>query len=231
MVPAVGPDPVRHRRSAPRALNLRSRRAAAAVALALAAFVPICWAVIALLGAFPGDAGSAAEVREERHSGLALAIAHALDWLGHPGVAAGVSAALALGVWRAYGRRHAALVLAALGVSIITTVLKVSFGRTRPPGALPTDPSFPSGHTAWATAVFGLVALLAAADRRWGVTVVCALIIACMGPSRVLLGVHWFSDVIAGYAIGLAWLLVVVLVGLPWAQQDRAARAGEPARS
>jgi undecaprenyl-diphosphatase len=207
--------------------SARFRRAAAAVALALAAFVPICWAIIAVLGAFPGDAGSAAEVREERRSGLALRVAHALDWLGHPGVAAAVSAALALWVWRAYGPRHAALVLGALGVSIITTVMKVSFGRTRPPGALPTDPSFPSGHTAWATAVFGLVALLAAGQRRWATTAACALVIAAMGPSRVLLGVHWFSDVIAGYAVGLAWLLVVLLVGLPWARQD-AARA--PAR-
>jgi undecaprenyl-diphosphatase len=77
------------------------------------------------------------------------------------------------------------------------------------------DYSFPSGHTTFAAAVVGFATLLAIKERRFVVAVGLAAIVAAMGPSRVLLGVHWLSDVVAGYAIGFAWLIFVVLVGLP----------------
>ena len=57
-------------------------------------------------------------------------------------------------------------------------------------------------------------------QRRPVLTVVLAAIVAAMGPSRVLLGVHWLSDVLAGYAIGFARLIAVLLMGLPWAHHS-----------
>jgi membrane-associated phospholipid phosphatase len=50
--------------------------------------------------------------------------------------------------------------------------------------------------------------------------VICIVAIVAMGPARVMLGLHWTSDVLAGYAVGLVWLIVLMLVGLPWAATD-----------
>jgi membrane-associated phospholipid phosphatase len=43
------------------------------------------------------------------------------------------------------------------------------------------------------------------------------VVIACMGPCRVIDGAHWPSDVLAGYCLGLAWTIAVLVLGLPWA--------------
>ena len=56
----------------------------------------------------------------------------------------------------------------------------------------------------------------------------CLLIVAAMGPSRVLVGAHWVSDALAGYLIGLVWLIVALLVRLSWAVRDRGADDGRP---
>ena len=192
----------------------------------------MCWLAVALLGGLPGDLESAAKLREERLGWVALAPAHALDWLGHPIPAAAIVALLAAWIWRRIGWRHALLVIAATGVTAITWLIKDAVDRGRPAGAAIGDPSFPSGHTAWAVAVFGAVAVLAARRQRWVPAAACVAFAGAMGPSRVLLGVHWLSDVIAGYAIGLAWLIGVLLIGLPWAermtiQPQRKRRSGE----
>jgi membrane-associated phospholipid phosphatase len=189
---------------------------AIAVAL-LAVAVAGCWAIVAMAGSFPGDRKVAAEIAKENLGTVGLAPAHALDLLGEPPVALTVVAALtALTAWR-LSLRAGALVLAALGASVITTLLKHLFNRERPPNGVELDPSFPSGHTAWATAVFGLMFILTLRHRRYWPAATAALIVAAMGPSRLLLGVHYLSDVLAGYAVGLAWLLLLTLIGLPWA--------------
>jgi membrane-associated phospholipid phosphatase len=54
----------------------------------------------------------------------------------------------------------------------------------------------------------------------------CFLVGAAMGPSRVLVGAHWVSDVLPGCLIGLVWLIVALLVGLSWAGRDRGADRG-----
>lgn len=94
--------------------------------------------------------------------------------------------------------------------------------RPRPAAGQGLDPSFPSGHTAYVTAVLGLAAIVLAEHRRWWLAAGALLVIAAMGPSRIVLGVHWLSDVLAGYAIGLAWLVLVVTLGLPRARTETA---------
>ena len=204
----------------PEAASPAVRRLARMAALALAGFAAVCWALVAALGALPGDAHTAAEVREDPLGPVALAPAHALDWLGSPLVAVPIAAVVAALTWRALGPRYALLAIGMLGASVITAVIKAIAERPRPIAGLHLDPSFPSGHTTVAAAVLGFATLLAVQQRRLVLAVLLAAVVAAMGPSRVLLGVHWLSDVLAGYAIGFAWLITMLLVGLPWARRS-----------
>jgi membrane-associated phospholipid phosphatase len=116
------------------------------------------------------------------------------------------------------------LVLAAVGAEIITTGLKHGFQRDRPffsdPLATEATYSFPSGHASVSLAVYGTLGFIAArhlANRRSQVVVLAAafVLIFLIGFSRLYLGVHFLSDVIAGYSIGIAWVaLCVVLLQL-----------------
>jgi undecaprenyl-diphosphatase len=114
----------------------------------------------------------------------------------------------------ARGRRFDAVLLCATGASagLLTTVLKLAFQRSRPPFADPAARlhsfSFPSGHASGAFAVYVLVALLLTAHRgrrRRGATVAGALLLAVfVGATRVIIPVHYLSDVIAGATVGIA---------------------------
>jgi membrane-associated phospholipid phosphatase len=116
------------------------------------------------------------------------------------------------------------LVLAAVGAEIITTGLKLGFQRDRPffsdPLATEHTYSFPSGHASVSLAVYGTLGFIAArhlGNRRAQIAVLAAaaVLILLIGFSRLYLGVHFLSDVIAGYSIGIAWVaLCVVLLHL-----------------
>ena len=112
------------------------------------------------------------------------------------------------------------LVGAAMGGTIISTVLKNIFDRPRPDltGIVRIyTASFPSGHaTASAVVYLTIGALLAASVARWshkafylGVAIFLTLIV---GLSRMYLGVHYPSDVLAGWLIGAGWAMACVLV-------------------
>lgn len=114
-------------------------------------------------------------------------------------------------------RRWRAVVLVAvarLGELACESGLKALTARPRPildhPVAYASGYAFPSGHAAGAAAVYGSLVLLAVPLlRRWAQVLVLAagaLLIAAVGASRVLLGVHSPSDVVAGVALGLAWV-------------------------
>jgi undecaprenyl-diphosphatase len=116
------------------------------------------------------------------------------------------------------GRPRAAAALAAtsLGGVGLVAVLKSWFDRTRPDVvaalAVPTGTSFPSGHAALSAIVLlTLGALMARTLQRRSLRVyVLALAVAltgAIGATRVYLGVHWPTDVLAGWAVGLAWAL------------------------
>lgn len=112
------------------------------------------------------------------------------------------------------------MAVAAAGSLAMTVLGKDLVGRARPPMTLAvppleTSPSFPSGHTLNATVVVGAAAylLLVASTRAWQrilVLVVAAAFVVAMGLSRVYLGHHWLTDVVAGWLLGLGWLAVVV---------------------
>ncbi len=146
------------------------------------------------------------------------------------------------------------MAIATAGSVLITVLGKDLVGRARPPLSLAvppleTSPSFPSGHALNATVVLGLAAYLVMLGRRHlrsKVLVASAVVVfvIAMGLSRVWLGHHWLTDVMAGWLVGLAWLAAVVTghrvkVTLdrrqrssddPWPQRSRR-RTARPASS
>lgn len=138
--------------------------------------------------------------------------------IGMPVIAVVVTVGLAL-LWR--GWTPVVLMLIATAGSLAMTLTgKDLAGRARPPRSLTVPPyetsaSFPSGHTLNATVVLGLTAYLLVIwlrRKRWRAVVVVLLgaFVMAMGLSRVYLGHHWLTDVVAGWAIGLGWLACVV---------------------
>lgn len=75
----------------------------------------------------------------------------------------------------------------------------------------------PSGHVAYAISLFGMVACVLLQQGHVGLAAAFAVIGLAMGPARILDGGHLLTDVAAGYAFGLAWLLTILLVGFAWA--------------
>jgi undecaprenyl-diphosphatase len=119
----------------------------------------------------------------------------------------------AYGLWR-WRKPSIPLFVASvvLGQMLISNTIKVAIDRARPelrPRATFSGTSFPSGHTTAAAATYLAVALvlgIATSPRTRRALAGAAVAIAiAVGCTRVLLGVHWFSDVLAGLVIGLSW--------------------------
>jgi membrane-associated phospholipid phosphatase len=110
------------------------------------------------------------------------------------------------------------LILTSIGGGIVDTIVKVAVGRPRPsmdqPVAAAFGHSFPSGHSMSSTICYGAVFLVFAPWFTKGVhKVALAVTIAIpllIGFSRLALGVHFLSDVLGGYVLGLAWLIASV---------------------
>ena len=125
-------------------------------------------------------------------------------------------------LWSSRHRYSAALLWVSLaGSGILSTLLKDNFDRPRPalfPWRAPYagESSFPSGHSMTAMVAYSTLAFLIArlepsrALKRFTFCV-AALLIAVVGLSRMYLGVHYPSDVLAGFAVGLAWALFCAL--------------------
>ena len=121
------------------------------------------------------------------------------------------------------GKRHAAIAIlvAVAGGLILSSLLKLGFDRPRPElvphGSLVYTTSFPSGHSMMAAVTYlTLGALLARVGGSIRIRIyllsVAVLLTVLVGVSRVYLGVHWPTDVAAGWAVGAAWALLCSLV-------------------
>ncbi|HEY9806781.1 MAG TPA: phosphatase PAP2 family protein [Candidatus Obscuribacterales bacterium] len=155
----------------------------------------------------------------ELHTPLLDRFMLSITFLGEPTVLTAMS--LALGAWLIWrGQRSEAttLAIAAVGATGLNLLLKRLFARARP--ALwerVVDVryySFPSGHAMLSMVIYGLLGyLLATHFKRWrvGILVLTAILIVTIGFSRLYLGVHWPTDVLAGYAAGLVWLMTCIL--------------------
>jgi membrane-associated phospholipid phosphatase len=138
---------------------------------------------------------------------------------GGPAGLAPAGGVLALGFLLRGWRRGAFLVLVTMaGAGLLDTMLKHTFARVRPAAffdyPLPVSHSFPSGHAFFAASFFGGLAVLVSGRVRnqvlrgviWLVAVGLILLI---GGSRIYLGVHYPSDVVAGYAAATIWVAAV----------------------
>jgi len=135
---------------------------------------------------------------------LAVVAAGLLWWRGSPLLIA-IAPALALGL-----------------AGVAASVAKTAVGRARPPISLrlitETEPSFPSGHATDSAALYMALALVLAVFvlhrpiARLAVVAAAGAVTALVGASRLVLGVHWPTDVLAGWALGLTSAIAVVLI-------------------
>lgn len=124
----------------------------------------------------------------------------------------------------------ALMLLTVLGAFALTLLLKEGFDRPRPE-LVPrvtyvNTASFPSGHSTISAATYLTLGALAARlqpGRRLKIFVlaVAALLAFLVGFSRVYLGVHWPSDVLAGWTIGVVWAMVALLLSSWWRKRAR----------
>ena len=125
------------------------------------------------------------------------------------------------------------LVTTVLGEVMLVNAVKGVLDRVRPafdPATASLGPSFPSGHSATAAALWAAVALIIVRRRtpavRALVIAVAVGIAVAVATSRVMLGVHWLSDAIAGLAFGWAWFAACAI-----AFGGRLLRFGAPVES
>jgi undecaprenyl-diphosphatase len=135
--------------------------------------------------------------------------------LGTSSVVAMVVGVAALFLWLSQHKHSAILLLVStFGGVLLNNLLKLGFSRPRPDiipwATTATFYSFPSGHAMSATVVYSTVAYLAGRLQRshrarLAITLVATAVISIICLSRLYLGVHFPSDVVAGVIIGLAW--------------------------
>jgi undecaprenyl-diphosphatase len=204
---------------------LTHRQRALNLSLALANVVAICWIVIQTTGSFPGDAHFVSWIRHPHPPPLLASCAQVFGLLATPTTACLSVAVAWLVVDRYVGPRYGVLVIVAVGAVGLNSILKLIFGptplqlSTRGPTA---GNNFPSGHVTYATCLFGILAWFALARGKRLTSLGLMGMIICMGPCRILDGAHWPSDVLAGYALGAAWTILVLVIGTPWAAAQSA---------
>ena len=169
------------------------------------------------------------------------ALAEGLALTGSPPIIVGVGlvGALAGAVWRRVRGAAWTLPLAIFGSGVIIQTVKLIVQRPRP-AAVPhgfqpllheTGYSFPSGHSLIAMTVYGLLGYFALGlcrgrAARLLVRMLTVLVVFAIGASRVYVGVHYPTDVLAGWTAGVPWL--VTCLGLHELLTRRWPRSGEP---
>jgi undecaprenyl-diphosphatase len=122
-------------------------------------------------------------------------------------------------VWRRWWLYLGTWLAAVGGSALLDQLLKGLFARPRPffehPVLVEASYSFPSGHAMESFVLYGMLAYFAVlALKTWrartAVVFGAALLVLLIGLSRMYLGVHYFSDVLAGYAAGGVWLCALI---------------------
>jgi len=146
---------------------------------------------------------------------------HVASWPGFPPQSRVLPPSYAAGLWLLGFRLEAVFQLLAWGTSGVSFMVKRIMRRARPGPATPQvrvivanigGTSFPSGHVLNYMGVYGFLAFLAytwlrPSAVRSVIVSAATLLIGLVGPSRIYLGHHWFTDVIASYLLGAAYLI------------------------
>jgi undecaprenyl-diphosphatase len=180
-----------------------------------------------------GDIADSLNEFVHEHDGF-IGFLQVVSWMGRPPALAALVVVAVVVLWRqGQVRLIPFVVLTPILGSLVNSAVKIIVDRPRPevdhPIATAFGKSFPSGHSFSSVVTYGvlLVAFLPVvppAKRRF-VWVPAAVLVAAIGATRMLLGVHFLSDVIAGYALGLAFLLAATAAFQTWKRSERAHEA------
>ncbi|MFE6906185.1 phosphatase PAP2 family protein [Streptomyces erythrochromogenes] len=166
------------------------------------------------------------------HSGVTRSMQVLSDWVWDPWTMRALAAAACLVLWWRGDRERALRVaLAAVVASLVQQGLKAAVGRERPVWSDPVDSAhyaaYPSGHAMTATVVCGMLLwLMPRPAPKWAPAAWAAAAVSVLGVgfTRLYLGVHWFSDVVAGWLLGVALVVLVVSVPVGGRGRERAER-------
>ena len=164
---------------------------------------------------FPGDM-VITKILQKRKNPLVRKFMLGISEIGFPKLSIPLSISFAAIFWALRFRLEAFFILLTSSSHLLNALVKRLIKRPRPTNELVTvarvinEPSFPSGHVMHYINLFGLLSYLLATNWRSGrlrniLIAICIALIAFVGPSRVYLGAHWPSDVMAGYLYGGLW--------------------------
>jgi undecaprenyl-diphosphatase len=151
------------------------------------------------------------------HRPALVVVARVFTALGEPTVLIGAGFLFAVFLWREGRARFAlALLLVILVGRGLSEVQKYWIARARPDLephlVVVKTSSFPSGHATSSMIFYLTIAIALTAGTRWQRRAAAAAVLLslCVGVSRVMLGVHWPSDVVGGWAFGMLWVLLTL---------------------
>jgi membrane-associated phospholipid phosphatase len=178
---------------------------------------------------FPGDVIITSRLQRNRNPWIRR-IFYFISEIGFPKWAVPQTLGVAAVFWALRFRLEALFFLLTGSSTLLNAIVKRVIKRPRPTDELVTvvrvinEPSFPSGHVMHYTNFYGMLIYMLATNWRSGklrngLIGVCTALILSIGPSRVYLGAHWPSDVLAGYLYGSLWftgLMALYLRAKSW---------------
>ena len=169
------------------------------------------------------------------HDPLRDRVMLALTFFGEPNLLLALSVSLGIMLWVRKHRSEArTIAVAGAGAIGLNILLKQLFARARPQLWERTVDvkfySFPSGHAMISMVIYGLLGYLLGSrfpKQRWWIYSLTVILVAVIGLSRLYLGVHWPTDIIAGYTAGLVWLIACIYSLEVWKQFRASSVASE----
>lgn len=180
------------------------------------------------------DEGFTQWIFQDRSTPISRAL-YALTYFGSGYVTVGLTLLGSFVLFRQKKSRNIVILwILMAGVGVLVQVGKRTFVRQRPVEVAyypETGYSFPSGHSATAMTLYGLLGYWLVRGRRrirnrWLVGISAVSLIGLVGFSRIYLGVHFLSDVLGGYLLGSCWLIVGIVL-TEWQQTNRSANVAQ----